>query len=377
MKQRILLTGAHITPALALISEIRQKHPQWDVVIVGRKYALEGSTVPSFEYTESARLGIRFLSLTTGRLQRSFTLWTFISLLKLPIGFVQSLAIVLREKPRMIVSFGGYIALPIVFAGWLMGIPSVTHEQTFIPGLTNRLIALFVKKICVTHEETAVRFPRHKIVVTGLPIRKELWHEATGRFNFIDHKKYPILYMSGGSTGAVSLNNLVFPIVSRLARSFYVIHQTGGHSFLQARLVREALPAAQRQRYIIMPHVDVERLSYLLHHAYIVLGRCGANTAVELATFGRVAIAIPLPWSAGGEQLRNAQWLERQGGAIVMMQDQAAPEEILRVIQYVSTRYDYFRRRAKACMNRMPKDGAKRLLCVLEQLEEHLAEPSR
>lgn len=173
-KRTIIICGGHITPAISLIDALNVKKDM-TVVFIGRKYAVEGSRVQSFEYQLIKEKGIRYVSISAGRLQRQFTRYTILSLLKFIIGCIQAWIFCYRERPSLIVSFGGYVALPVAFAGWFFRIPVITHEQTRVPGLANKIIARIAKRICVTFPETIVHFPNGKAVYTGLPLRNELF----------------------------------------------------------------------------------------------------------------------------------------------------------------------------------------------------------
>jgi UDP-N-acetylglucosamine--N-acetylmuramyl-(pentapeptide) pyrophosphoryl-undecaprenol N-acetylglucosamine transferase len=151
MKKSIFITGGHITPAIAIIDTLTTRSDV-QVVFIGRKYAMEQDKQASAEYELIAAKQIRFLPITTGRLQRSFTGQTIPSLLKIPVGFVQSFIYCLRERPKLVVSFGGYIALPVAYAAWILRIPVITHEQTLVAGLANKLIALVARRVCVTFQ---------------------------------------------------------------------------------------------------------------------------------------------------------------------------------------------------------------------------------
>jgi len=128
---KILVTGAHFTPAVAVIEEFK-KRPNIEIVYIGRNTTREGDTSPSIESQVLPDLGIKFIPIITGRLQKDFTLFTIPSLLKIPIGFMQALFFILGEKPDVILSFGGYVAVPLVFIGWLFSIPIIVHEQTLV-----------------------------------------------------------------------------------------------------------------------------------------------------------------------------------------------------------------------------------------------------
>ncbi|MCJ7826140.1 UDP-N-acetylglucosamine--N-acetylmuramyl-(pentapeptide) pyrophosphoryl-undecaprenol N-acetylglucosamine transferase [Patescibacteria group bacterium] len=316
----ILITGGHATPAIAVVEELKKTHPSWKVVWVGRKYAMEGSRAQSGEYQLVSRMDIVFVNLTTGRLQRTFTLYTIPSLLKFPIGILESFLILKKYNPMLVVSFGGYIALPVALAAYCLDIPLLTHEQTHKPGLANRIIGAFAKKICVTFPETLSFVPQKKAVVTGLPIRSEILRPCLHPSFPTPKENVPIIYMTGGSTGAQSLNKKLFPIIPTLVRDMIIIHQTGDVSFEKAKKIQHEL-GVFKSRYIIAPFFQTRDVGWIYHHAAVVVGRSGANTVFEVSALHKRAIFIPLPWAGGDEQTKNAQWLASSGNAIVMQQD--------------------------------------------------------
>ena len=167
---KIVICGGHLSPALSLL-EVMPKHVE--VIFIGRKYVFEKEKVLSLEYKVVKEKNIPFYPLTTGRFQRKFTLETIPSLLKFPIGFFQSITILRKEKPNVVVGVGGYISLPVCLAALLLGIPVVIHEQTQEAGFANKLISHFARKVCISWESSRKFFPEKKIVLTGNPIRKE------------------------------------------------------------------------------------------------------------------------------------------------------------------------------------------------------------
>src|SRR5260221_10967548 len=132
---KILLTGAHFTPAQAVIEELQDD--KIEIVYVGRTTTREGDSTPSVESEVLPKLRVKFVPIIAGRIRKVFDLWTIISLLKIPIGFIQAPFILLSENPDVIVSFGGYVAVPVVIWGWLLSKPIIVHEQTLVTGLAN------------------------------------------------------------------------------------------------------------------------------------------------------------------------------------------------------------------------------------------------
>jgi len=333
MKNQVTIgiTGGHLAPALAVIESIRQKKKEWKIVFLGRKHAFEGETVISKEYTAISRLGIPFVSLTAGRLRRDISIRSFIAFLKIPVGFFQAFWYCLFLRPTIVVSFGGYIGVPVAIAAWLLGIPVITHEQTHRLSLSNKIISLVADEVLLSFED-AQFMKSHPAIVTGLPIRFAITH-APKHCSFIVPKDKPIILITGGTTGAVSLNNLLFPIIQRLTLRYTVIHQTGHQSFQDAKALKEKLPDVQKSYYVPMSYIDEPDMGWILHHSQLVIGRSGANTVAELTALSLPALLVPLPWSGGGEQKKNAEIYAKNGQARIVDQQTATPQQIFDFVE--------------------------------------------
>lgn len=353
-KSIIFVTGGHLTPAIATIQEITDSHAPHEIVFVGRKFAMEGDKVYSEEFRLITSMHIRFLALTTGRLRRYVSIGTLVSLFKVPIGFIQSLVYCLLERPCLIVSFGGYIAFPVVISGWILGIPTITHEQTMRPGLANIVIAFFARRICVAFDKVARQFPDYKTVVTGLPIRQEIFHPPP-RPSFHIPLSKKIIYITGGATGSEALNELIFPLTTRLISDFTLVHQTGARSLAKAISVRDALHSEQ---YIPLSYVDAGDHAWLLHHSSILISRAGANIVGEIMALGRVAIFIPL-YKTQGEQYLNSQLLVQNGSAEFLSQEEATPDKILSHLKKIMSNIKIYTKNATFLSRTFPRNGSK------------------
>jgi UDP-N-acetylglucosamine--N-acetylmuramyl-(pentapeptide) pyrophosphoryl-undecaprenol N-acetylglucosamine transferase len=326
VKKKIFICGGHVTPALALIDELSVDHTL-EIVYIGRTYAVE--------YGLITQRGIRFLPLTAGK--RSWN-----TLTKIPAGFIRAFNYCKKEAPNVVVSFGGYVALPVCVAAWLLGIPVITHEQTLSPGLANKIIAHIARRICVAFEETSRQFPKNKTVFTGLPMRKELF------LSDVQPQKRSLIYITGGSQGAISLNEKIYPAIGILTRDYTIVHQTGPKTY----------PSSEN--YSAKKFIATEELSRILNTATMVIGRSGANTTLELAALGVVAILVPLPWSAGNEQYILARWLAIHGGAYVLEQEELSVETLLTCVKKVRKNFSNLKNRANSLSVSIPRDGALR-----------------
>ncbi len=165
---RIVITGGHHSSALPVIAKLREEYPQTQLYWIGHRRSLKGDVNDTLEYQEIKALGIPFYDLKAGKVYRTYDL---VRLLRVPFGYFQAFSWLIKIKPDAILSFGGYLAVPVVIAGWFLGIPSITHEQTVAAGYANKVISHFVKKILISWKESEKYYPSGKIIFSGLPIR--------------------------------------------------------------------------------------------------------------------------------------------------------------------------------------------------------------
>lgn len=362
----VLLTGGHLTPACAMIDAIRTMHPDWSMVFVGRMHALERDRKVSEEYRIISQKGIPFYPLTMGRFTRALSVSTIISLLKIPIGFVESFFLVRKIHPTIVLAFGGYLAVPITWWAHVFGVPVITHEQTLSPGLANRLISRIADRV-LTAFPVIVSGLKNKYSCVGLPVRKEILRPPeTCSFPLVSGK--PILLISGGSTGAQSMNEKIFPCIKTLTEQFMVIHQTGSASFLHAQEILDTLGVDTRDSYSIHPYIDASDWGFILSHATLCIGRSGANTVYEIVLRSVPSIFIPLPWSAGQEQQKNAQFLVSKHAALLIPQHDLTSGILLRCVSQLVENRKQFSNHLVLLQKTFPTDSANRVVSVLEEV---------
>ena len=344
---KILITGGHLTPALAVIEKL-QVQPQIEIIFVGRKYAVESENTLSWEYKEIEKRGIKFIPLYTGRLTRFVSFRNIRSILKIPLGFFQAFKIVRSEKPDIILSFGGYLALPIALTAFLFGKPIFTHEQTIHPGFANRIIGFFAKKVFVAFEDAQKYFNPAKVIITGNPIRTSLFQIQKKPFDI--KKVKPVIYITGGSLGSHSINVHIKAVLHALLQKYILIHQTGNvkeyHDFEDLQKIKERLPLKFKNNYYLREHFFDEEIGYIYNVADIVISRAGANTFFELLYLKKPAIFIPLPWSAHGEQQKHALiFKENQIGEIFDQSEPSAKllektDEVIRQLNFYQKNFN-------------------------------------
>ncbi len=335
---KIMVTGAHFTPAQAVIEELK-KFPDIEIVYIGRKYTQEGYKALSVESKVLSSLGIKFIPIIAGRLRRNFDFWTIISFLKIPVGFIQSFFILLREKPNVTLSFGGYVSVPVVFNSWILSVPIMIHEQTLISGIASSITHIFADKIALSFEKESSK--NGKEILTGNPIRQRLLNPSKKPSlelkDFVKNAfrgKLPLIYITGGNQGSDIINENISLILERLTETFFICHQVGDSK----KNYFDTLQAQKNKlknghRYLVKKWFEVEDLALIYRNSDLVISRAGINTLVELDYFQIKALVIPIPFIFKNEQVKNAKYFEKQCLCEVIYQDNLNPQVLFSKIK--------------------------------------------
>lgn len=312
MKSHLIITGTHLTPALAIIDKLKSSH---QLTYVGNPHL---------------KLSIPVKQFTAPKLHRHNLTSAATLPFKLPIAILKASQLLKPLKPDLILSFGGYVSLPICLAAILKKIPIVIHEQTFGAGLVNKLTSKLATKIAISWPDSKIYFPNQKTVLTGNPIRKEL-------INLISkHTQPPTIYITGGNQGSQILNQTVSLVLPELLKKYQVVHQFGLNQkkslWLTQLAFKKALPQNLSKNYILEEWFSVRALASIYQKTSLVISRSGANTITELGYLNKKAILIPLPYAQKNEQLINAQYLEKLGLAITLPQKDLTPQSLLKTI---------------------------------------------
>lgn len=299
-------TGGSVVPLLAVAEELRRLQPDRRLLFVGTA----GGPVRQLV----TRAGLPFETIPAGKWRRYPSLTTFLDLVRIVAGVVVALRLLRRERPAMVVSAGGYVAVPVVWAAWLLRIPSLIHQQDLRPGLANRLMAPWASRITVTFPETARRFSPSRTSVTGNPVRASILHgdPTRARFHFGIHDDLPVILCLGGGTGALSLNHLIVRACLPLFNQSHLIHVTGeGKAVLGL-----THPHYHARAFLTEELPDVYAL------AQVVVSRAGLSTLSELTTLGKPTIIVPLPAT---HQEENAEYFARRQAALIHRESDPLP----------------------------------------------------
>lgn len=362
-KIKIVFTGGHAaTTAVAVAEEIKSVGLNWDLYWIGVRNAIEGKKVVTLESEVLPRLGVKFVPLTTGRLQRRFTIWTIPSILKIPIGIIQAFYYLVKIRPSAILSFGGFAAFPVVLNAKLLGIPVIIHEQTSEAGRSNLYTAKFASVIAISRDESRKYFPKGKCELTGNPVMNEITKIKSKSKIGIP----PVIFITGGSRGSQRINEAFEKILNKLLTKYKVIHQTGGLDYLKFSGIKQKLPQALRDNYEVFVRVNPTEVHKIYQKSDIVVARAGANTVSEIMTTKRPTILIPLAISYLDEQTKNAKIAKDWGVAKIIPQDILTPEILFSCIE--DTIKDYSRIVEKIRQKDSPdKNASKKLLLILKK----------
>lgn len=266
--------------------------------------------------------------------------------------------IIRKEKPDIVFSKGGFVAVPVVIGAYFNKIPVIAHESDITPGLANKISTPYLTKICVTFPESLKYIKGKKGVLTGTPIRKELFkgspEKAIKICGFKEDK--PIIFIIGGSLGSKFINDNLRNVLNTLLKQFNVIHICGKGNLDKSLDGKEGY---KQYEYV------KEELPDFLNSADIVISRAGANVIFELLALKKPNILIPLSKkSSRGDQILNARSFEKSGYSIVLEEENTSKENLLDKINYLYQNKDSYIEN----MKKSPvQDGVENIVTLIEK----------
>jgi UDP-N-acetylglucosamine--N-acetylmuramyl-(pentapeptide) pyrophosphoryl-undecaprenol N-acetylglucosamine transferase len=371
---KILVTGGHLTPALAFIDYSNKSKGKEKIsfVFVGRKFSQVEEKQKARENIEISRRKIPFLELNVPRFSSYNPLKLLPALFNYFISIIKSLIIVIQQKPDLMVSFGGYLAVPVALAAWLLRVPIITHEQTLVAGSANQFIGKLATAIAVSFTKTKQYFPASKTTITGNPIRHSLLEKKPKRPHWLPAKiSKPILYITGGNQGSYIINTTITQILPQLTRRYLVVH-TCGQSTNQLNYKQDLskkhrqLSQSAQNNYYVREWIDASDLAWIMNNAHLSVSRAGANTVQEVAITKLPTIFIPLPFAKNDEQLLNAQFLSKKGAAVILTQKRLSPDELLKSITAASSKQATISKKLQNIS--IPLDGDKQLYLLAQKI---------
>lgn len=321
--KRIILTGGgtagHVTPNIALIPSLQEA--SFDIHYIGSYDGIEKKLIEEMK--------IPYHGISSGKLRRYFDVKNFSDPFKVIKGYGEASRLIKSLKPDIVFSKGGFVTVPVVMAAKTHHIPAIIHESDMTPGLANKLCIPSASKICCNFPEAMEHLPSEKAVLTGTPIRRELFLgdaiEAL-KFTGLEANK-PTIMIIGGSTGSVKINEAVRACLDDLLQAYQIIHICG----------KDKIDSTYegRKGYVQYEYIKKE-LSNLLALCDVIISRAGANAICELLALRKPNILIPLGANASrGDQILNAESFEKQGFSYVLSEESLSSESLLAAVNQV------------------------------------------
>lgn len=343
-------TGGHIYPGIAVAKEILRRDEKSEVLFVGTARGLETKIVPDngFQLTLINSAGLKNVGFV-GKLK---------GMMILPKSFLEARTIIKEFKPDAVVGAGGYVSGPVLLMASLMRVPTLVMDSNALPGFTNRRLAPFVTKAALTFDE-ALPFFGKKGIVTGNPVRKEFFEIAPKART----EKFHILIF-GGSQGARAINNAMTDALDKLPKErIEVTHQTGEADFEK---IKELYARADWETADVRPYISDMMTEF--SKADLVICRAGATTCAELSAAGKAGLMIPLPTAADDHQRKNAEALEKNGAARMLLQRDLNGESLANEILSLINSPEKISTMEESAKKLSRKDAAEATVNLIEQL---------
>jgi UDP-N-acetylglucosamine--N-acetylmuramyl-(pentapeptide) pyrophosphoryl-undecaprenol N-acetylglucosamine transferase len=352
-------TGGHLYPGIALAEEVTTRDKRNEVLFVGTNRGLEARVVP--------QAGYPLETLQVQGLKGKSPVQLVKALLALPLAFLASVKILRRWRPDVVVGVGGYASGPVVLAAWMMGIPTAVQEQNALPGLTNKLLGRFVKRVFTSFDEARQFFPPQKVHLTGNPIRRKLMDNYLR--SRVAHDRFNVLVF-GGSLGAKGINLRMLEALGHLEDvkgQLHFVHQTGKADVEAVR----AGYAARGFSADVVEFIDDMSLAYA--RAELVVCRAGATTLSELTVCKKASILIPFPHAADNHQEVNARALVDAGAALMFREAELTGEKLAATLRELKGHPERLRQMEKKAGLLGRPEAAKELadVCVELMVEKY------
>ncbi|MCX6358736.1 MAG: undecaprenyldiphospho-muramoylpentapeptide beta-N-acetylglucosaminyltransferase [Armatimonadetes bacterium] len=350
-------SGGHAAPAIAVAEALRLLEPQAELLYIGSRGGMEEGL--------AQRSGLSYRGITARKIQRATPLAMVGVGLSLVRGLAESIRLLRSFGPDAILGTGGYAAASAVRAACALGIPAVIHEQNVMPGRTNRWLARFGARVCISTPAGAAHWPAGEATLTGLPLRSAAITrhgaaEARSALGFDPAR--PVLLVMGGSQGAQSVNAVVYAAAPLLPEAVQVLHQTGAAGIDAAQRVARSLGP---DRYACHAFMDADLLSMAYASATAALCRCGASTLAECHVHGVPTLMTPLPSAYADHQRHNALEAEAAGAGILLPQAELTAERLVAEVSGLLAAPDRLRALGDAAQAMAAPDAAERVARLL------------
>ena len=308
-------TGGHIYPAIAIMNKIKEKEPKSEFLYIGTSDRMEKDIIP--------KLGIPFIGLEMSGLSRKNIFSNCAVIKKFFKAVKKAEAEIKKFSPDIVIGAGGYITAPVLYAAHKLKVPTLIHEQNSIPGVSNKFIANFTDKICVSLPNSLNLFPKKKTVYTGNPRSEEIVNVKEmkkSKLGFDEKKKLVVFVM--GSLGSTTMTEKLKELIPMFSnKNYQVLIITGKNYYDNYKDIELS------ENVKVVPFMD--NLINLLKDSDLIVSRAGASTIAEITAIGLPAILVPSPYVTNNHQYKNAKEVEDNGACHIIEEKEFTPQRVI------------------------------------------------
>ncbi len=341
-------TGGSVTPLLEIYRSLADKY---DFLFVGSYHGIEKEILK--------KESIRYKAIMSGKWRRYFSILYFLDILKIFFAFWQSLFLIIKERPDLIISAGAFVAVPLSWAAWFLGVPIIIHQQDIIPGLANKLMSKFARIITVCFSSSLKYYGRKALLIGNLgpDLNNFLFDKDNIEKKYNIKNDKPLILVLGGGTGSLFINNIVADSITELISFSRVIHVSGKMD----RSIKNYFNSDDYQRIEFLDHQDLLKIMKL---ADLVVSRCGLATLTELSFMSKASILIPMPNS---HQEYNALEFEKKEAALVLHQKDINTNIFIEKIKYVFSNKE-IKENLENNISQVIKKGNKKMIELVDEI---------
>ncbi len=347
-------TGGHIYPAIAIINKIKEKEPTSEFLYIGTTDRMEKDLIPN--------LGIPYVGIEMEGLNRKNILKNIKVLIKYKHAINSAKNIIKNYNPDIVIGVGGYITAPVLIAAYKLKYKILIHEQNSIPGVSNKLIAKYADKICVSLPNSTKYFAKDKVVYTGNPRSEEIFYikkKNKEEYGLTNNKKLVIMVM--GSLGSTTMTEKIKEMIPKYKNKPYQVLIITGKNYY-AEYEKITIP----KNVVIVPFI--EDFTSLLKSADLIISRAGASTIAEITSIGIPSILVPSPYVTNNHQYKNAKELEDIGAAKLIQEQDFSTALVLEQIDKILTDQTLYQKMKKSSASLGVKDSATRIYLEIKKL---------
>ena len=340
-------TGGHIFPALALISKLKEKDKDVEVLYIGTTNRMEKDIIP--------KEGIPYIGIEMKGLNRK-NIFKNVGVMKTYFKAVSKAKVeITKFKPDVVIGFGGYISAPVIYAASKLKIKTIIHEQNSIPGVSNKFLSRYEDKVLVSFKENIKDFPSSKTIYTGNPRSeqiKDIKKVSKTELGFKKDKDLVIIVM--GSLGSLTMTKKLKEIIPIFRNKDYqVLLITGKDYYDDYKDIKIS------SNVKLVPFID--NLIGLMKDADLIITRSGASTIAEITSIGLPAIMVPSPYVTNNHQYINAKSLEDDGACIILKEEDFNKSSLINLLDKTINDKDKLKKMREALLKRGVLDSATRV----------------